>query len=95
MCNKVAFCACQQWGIILRLDPRTLILVFCHLAKLFWFASLSTLSVPDEGYCRNVPDEGYCRNVPDEGYYRNVPDEGYYRYASCALNLIFTLLLDN
>jgi len=41
----------------------------------------------------NVPDEGYSRNVPDEGYSRNVPDEGYSRKALCALNKIYTFLL--
>jgi len=61
--------------------------------KIIWLSTLSTLSVPDEGYSRNIPDEGYSRSVPDEDYSRNVPDEGYSRNVSCALNLISTFLL--
>jgi hypothetical protein len=54
--------------------------------------NLYTLSVPDEGYY-NL----YTLSVPDEGYYNlytlSVPDEGHFRNASCALNLMSTLLL--
>jgi hypothetical protein len=30
---------------------------------------------------------------PDQGYSRNVPDEGYSRSASCALHLIYVLII--
>jgi hypothetical protein len=49
--------------------------------------------VTDEDYFRHVTDEGYFRHVTDECYLRHVTNEGYCINASCALNLISTVLL--
>jgi len=49
------------------------------------------LSVPEEGYSNLL-----AMSVPEEGYSNlsalTVPEVGYSRNASCALNLIYTIL---
>jgi len=64
---------------------------FSYPVYALWFYCSQGL-LNDLAFQSFVPDEGYSSNVPNECYSSNVPDEGYSRNASCALNVISTLL---